>query len=1497
MWWNAGTVTSSGPATSSPSLDCLAGGGQTGALMRAFDWSATPVGAVDQWPQSLKTSVSTCLNSRFAILVWWGPELVMFYNEAYAQILGRKHPAALGAPGQQIWPEIWHIIQPMLEGVLERGEATWADDLLLELERSGYPEECYFTFSYSPIRDESGKVGGVFTPVQETTDRVIGERRLRTLTRLASAARAANAQTVDEVCRIAMETLAGNPHDIPFAALYLTGEDGAAGLRGVAGIDAGAEALREAIARSGAVALNQPAVVALPPNSDVPCGAWPVPPAELIVLPILPSGQRAGFLVAAVSPRKRLDAAYWDFFLMVAGNIATAVAEARAAEDERRRAEALAELDRAKTAFFSNVSHEFRTPLMLMLAPAEEALADPAGLPTAYREKLELIHRNGLRMRKLVDTLLEFSRIEAGRIDASYEPVDLSELTAELASAFRSAAQRAGLRLEVDCAPLAEPVYVDRSMWEKIVLNFLSNALKFTMEGTISVSLREKDGVAELTVSDTGIGIPESALPRIFERFYRVEGARGRSVEGSGIGLALVHELVRLHGGTVQVRSVAGQGSAFTVSIPMGRAHLPAERVRTATTAAAPREAYVEEALRWLPGAEQAVAETVNTGRPRILLADDNADMRDYICHLLSPTYEVETVADGRVALQRARERRPDLIVTDVMMPGLDGFQLLDELRADERTRMTPLILLSARAGEEARVEGLARGADDYLTKPFTARELLARVEARLELARVRDEALRKVTEGRRLLETLIANTPAGIALLRGGDYRFEWLNPSYQAFAPGRPMLGRTMREVWPDAFAEMQPLLDAVLESGQPYEKADAPFRIRRADGAPLETRYFSFSLVAVDLPDGGGRGVLNTGVETTERLSAEAALRATNERLERVLTSIADGYYAVDSEGRFLDLNPVAASHFGGTREGLLGRNAWELIGKDGQDQLQRACRDAAATGKPAHFEAPSKLKPGMWGEAHIYPRDGGVEVYFRDITDRKRSESAMRESEARFRRLFEANIVGIICAGPERITEANDLFLEMVGYTRDQLQAGIDWRALTPPEYLPRDAQAMREMNETGSFRPFEKEYIRKDGSRVPILMGGALLGRDPMECLCFLIDLTERKALERQILEAQKLESLGLLAGGIAHDFNNLLVGVMGNASLAQEMIPPSHPAADLLVRVISASEHAALLTNQMLAYSGKGRFVVEPVNLGELLHEILSIVQPAIPKNVTLRVQVDAALPAIEADRSQIQQIITNLVLNAAEAIGDLSGSIGVTAGVRSLSAADIRKDPAAADLEPGEYVYLSVDDTGCGMDEATRARIFDPFFTTKFTGRGLGLAAVAGIIRGHKGAIRVESAPAQGSSFTVLLPAAGEVASPPPQEAELDLRGVGLILLVDDESVVRQVGKRVLERYGYQVLLAESGVDAIEKFRESTDRVSAVLLDMSMPGMNGLETLVELRKIRPDVRVLLSSGYTETEAMRLLHGTPVAGFIQKPYTLQQLARKVKLTAGTVGTP
>jgi signal transduction histidine kinase len=798
------------------------GSSEMAMLMRQTDWDRTAVGPASRWPQGVRAILRMMLTSRYAMWMGWGPELTFFYNDAYARMsLGVKHPWALGKPAREVWAEIWDDIGPRIGHVLATGEATWDEGLQLFLERSGFPEETYHTFSYSPLHHDDGTIAGMFCVVTEETDRLIGARRLNLLRELG--ALLTSSQSVDDVWTALGKSLAIDSRDLPFTLTYAVNADtGALTLACATNVDTlppppGIWPIETLLDGTSARALFD-----LPEGVDWPRGPWHRPPSRAIAMAIPQQGQArpAAIFIAGLNPFRPVDEAYDSFIALYVGQLAAALANAQAYAAERRRAEALAQIDRAKTTFFSNVSHELRTPLTLMLAPVADALASER--PALTRETLELVYRNGARLRKLVNALLEFSRLEAGRVQARFEPLALGAYTADLASTFASTIERAGLRYVVEVPADEEPTYVDRDMWEKIVLNLISNAFKFTLEGEISVSLSRQDHRMVLVVRDTGTGIPPSELPRIFDRFHRVEGSHGRTQEGTGIGLALVQELVRLHGGSIEVASTPGKGTTFTVAIPVGAGHLPVERLTQARPAPlrTAHGTYVAEAERWLPDAGELEPLHEQASGPmrfaHILLADDNADMRAYLGRLLGARWRVSTAADGEQALELARREHPDLVVTDVMMPRLDGFGLLAALRADPATSDIPVVMLSARAGEESRVEGFEAGADDYLVKPFTAREVVARVEAQLLRARIRSVE----DEHRRRLASVFSHAPVAIAVLRGPHHVFEFANAPYLELIDNRDVDGKPIRDALPDLEGQgIFELLDTVYRTGERY------------------------------------------------------------------------------------------------------------------------------------------------------------------------------------------------------------------------------------------------------------------------------------------------------------------------------------------------------------------------------------------------------------------------------------------------------------------------------------------------------------------------------------------------------------------------------------------------------------------------------------------------------------------------------------------------------
>jgi PAS domain S-box-containing protein len=978
---------------------------EVGADLAQVDWAATPLGSPHQWPQSLQTAVDILLSSRFSMWMAWGPDLTFFCNDAYRRdTLGRKYPWALGRPAREVWAEIWDDIGPRIDRVLSTGEATWDSELLLFLERSGYQEETYHTFSYSPLRDDDSQIVGMLCVVSEGTQQVIGERRMATLRDLGSDPSVV--RTEEETLDFADRQLGQNLRDLPFTLTYLFDENGDARLAGSSGIDAGHSAAPALLPAGGTGAwpVDEPArgdtisvELGVGRLSNLPAGDWRDAPTEALVVPLLQQGGTpSGFLVAALNRYRPLDEAYRGFVTLVAGHIAAGIGSARSFRAQQRRAEELAELDRAKTTFFSNISHEFRTPLTLILDPVDQ-LRGRTELDEATREELDTVWRNGLRLTKLVNSLLDFSRIEAGRTQANFVPVDLAAVTAELASVFRSAVERAGLTLAVDCPPLEDPVYIDRDMWEKVILNLLSNALKFTFDGTIAIGLRGEENQAVVTVADSGIGVAAAEIPRLFERFHRIENVRARSNEGSGIGLALVKELVDLHGGSITATSVEGEGTTFTIRLPLGAAHVSAERVSPAdaspvsSAVAAP---YVQEALRWVPDEVRDTADGTlrqnGEGTPdsgsrattRVLVADDNADMRDYLVRLLRHDgYEVDAVTDGQQALDAIRAAVPDMVISDVMMPKLDGLALVAALRSDPRTAAVPVVLLSARAGQEASIGGLQAGADDYLVKPFAAAELLARVRANVGLARLRNHHARwRTALVDSLQEAFFVCDERGAVIEINASFTdilgFGVEGLPYEPVHPWWPSA-----DTDPDAHREVDKAFARVLN--EPHGTYTIP--VAHRDGHRL---WVTATFTQVGDPDTGRQVTVGTFRDVTAEhytVQRESALAALNQQLAQADTlgdavrAAAEEFRKVWSARRVMAITFPADETESEPSEGVcVGEPAsWEQLGPRARDVI-RARRDGDRLASAA-------TEPGMAAIALQHPE--GVLVLFIELEEQR------------------------------------------------------------------------------------------------------------------------------------------------------------------------------------------------------------------------------------------------------------------------------------------------------------------------------------------------------------------------------------------------------------------------------------------------------------------------------------------------------------------------------
>lgn len=857
-------------------IPAIAGGGEMGAMIRAYPWEKTSVGSPENWPQSLQTCLRIMLTSVQPIWIGWGKELIKFYNDPYKQIVGGKHPRALGQPAAMVWRDIWTDIGPLLEKVMNHDEGTFTESQLLIMERNGYPEETYFTFSYTPIPGDDGKTAGMFCANTDDTDRVVSERQLKTITELGNVLiRSANHE---EVIEDSIRILANNKKDFPFA-LFRTIGDNKTNLTelNLEEQDKFKEIFRKAIDEKKVQLVEQVRAR----FGEMPKGDWPVSPDQVLVIPIFPTGasEPYGLLMVGVNPYRLLDEKYQRFYQLVADQISTSLAKVQALEAERRRAAALSEIDKAKTVFFTNISHEFRTPITLMLGNIEEALRDPA-IDPANQQRLELAYRNAMRLLKLVNNLLDFSRIEAGKVQASFQLTDIARFTKDLVSGFRSIMDNAGLAYNWKAAPIAGRVFVDKSMWEKIVLNLISNAFKYTLKGGVDIHLFTDNGSLVFQVKDTGVGIPSEELPRMFQRFHRVQHVTGRTYEGTGIGLSLVNELVHIHGGQIQIESEIGRGSVFTVEIPLGRQHLPPDQVderdlfyqnSVAEAFLEEAEGIVEDTTSQLPAKDNPLLCQL----PKVLVVDDNPDMRQYLKGILRNHVRVFTANNGRQALELLEKENLQLILSDIMMPEMDGIELLKRVKSNKQWRNLPVILLSARVGEEEKIESYEIGADDYLVKPFSSKELISRVKSHLSLTEQRQREQNK-------LKQLLKQAPVGMCVLRGREYIVEVVNDRMLEMLDRAEsvMLNKPVFDAVPDVKdLGYEEILKKVVDSGEAFVGSEHQIVLKR-HGKP-EVVYVNFVFEPLREDNGTVTGVVVVASEVTDQMKARLIIEESEER----------------------------------------------------------------------------------------------------------------------------------------------------------------------------------------------------------------------------------------------------------------------------------------------------------------------------------------------------------------------------------------------------------------------------------------------------------------------------------------------------------------------------------------------------------------------------------------------------------------------------------------
>ncbi|HUO28248.1 MAG TPA: PAS domain S-box protein [Bryobacteraceae bacterium] len=835
----------------------------------------------------------------------------------------------------------------------------------------------------------------------------------------------------------------------------------------------------------------------------------------------------------------------------------------------------------------------------------------------------------------------------------------------------------------------------------------------------------------------------------------------------------------------------------------------------------------------------------------------------------------------------------------------LDDFTYQDVLSlVREKGISAPVLLVSGTVVDEAAVSAVRAGARDIVMKDRLSR-LAHAVERELAAARdrVRQRSLEEgIQRSEARFRAMIENSFDAICLL-DAEGVLQYASPAAtRILGYATPELaGRSAFEL---LLPEDRPLARQRLGEliALPGQTLTVQLRAIRKDGDVIWTEYFGTNR----LEDPSIGAVVVNFRDITGQKRFEQILRENEENAQRELAELEHIYHTapvglclIGVDLRYLRINERLAAMNGLPAQEHLGRTVWEVI-PEAAPFVAPLLQRIIDSGRPVldwqvRTEGPEAGHPRDLLASYYPVKDAsgkvlGVAGVVQEITELKRVERALRESEQRFRALIENSADGVALLDVHGNVKYSGPAI--LGYESHQSMRG-DGFALVHPEDRARATAGFAEFAaHPGAVSTSELRVRHRDGSWrwIEAVSKNLLADRVIAGIVVNYRDVTERKRLEEQMRQTQKLESIGVLAGGVAHDFNNLLTGVLGNATLALDGLAADHPARPYLEEVIRAADSAAHLTRQLLAYSGKGRFVVQAVDLSDLTREMTALVRTSIPRSIELRLDLAPDLPATEGDRGQLQQLIMNLVINGAEAIAEGgNGTVTVSTGQVTIDETYGGETAMGTELQPGRYVLLEVRDSGCGMDAETQSKIFDPFFTTKFSGRGLGLSAALGIVRGHKGAIRVSSAPGRGTTFQVLLPASTRLATRlPSPAANKDLRGSGTILVADDEPIVRRAAKAALEKQGYFVLLASDGRAAVDLLRTHRGGIRLVLLDLTMPVLGGEEALRALRAVQPDVKIVLSSGFNEAEAIQRFADERFSGFLQKPYSAAQLAEKVK---------
>ncbi len=771
-------------------------------------------------------------------------------------------------------------------------------------------------------------------------------------------------------------------------------------------------------------------------------------------------------------------------------------------------------------------------------------------------------------------------------------------------------------------------------------------------------------------------------------------------------------------------------------------------------------------------------------------------------------------------------------------------------------------------------------------------RDITGRRRVEEQVAALNRDLARRIRE----FETLLEVIPIGIGVAAEPDCRLVRPNPALERMLAAGPAPCRLLVDG-----AEDPNLLPMQTAAREGREIRDVQVEAAFADGSVRTLLAYAAPLFDEQHKT---RGAIGAFVDFTDQKRIMAELHEASQRLRFHFENTPLGVVEWNPDFKIVAWNREAERIFGWDAIEVLGCriDSFRLVHEDDLPGV-RALMEEMIAGRRSrnvnanrNYRKDGSLIECEWYNSVLLDAAGKLKSVLSvvvDVTERNRAEQVLRESESKLRTLVEAASQGILAVNPEaRIVLVNARTEEMFGYSREEL-LGQPLELVVPERFRSAHDREVAEYMVHPRTRPMGAGLRlfgrRKDGSEFPVEISLSHVEQQGTRItLALVTDITDRERLEQQVRQTQKLESLGVLAGGVAHDFNNLLTGIMGNASLALEAAPAWDPNRGTLEAIIRACESAAHLTRQLLAYAGKGQFAAGPVDLSAVAADLAGLLRRSISKLVRIELNLASGLPAVEADTGQMNQLVMNLILNAAEAIGDDSeGTVQVRTGMQELHAGSEWTGYDGRPLAPGTYVCLEVTDDGCGMDAQTQARIFDPFFTTKFMGRGLGLAAVHGILRSHRGGIRVESEPGRGSRFTVLLPAARTAAEPRSvAAAAAPARRTGTVLVVDDEEIVRSTAKSMLERHGYEVVLAANGVEAVEAVRREP-AIAAVLLDWTMPVMGGEQAAEQILSLRPEMPVVVTTGFSYSEAVERFAGIGVASFVQKPFTAASLAREL----------